>query len=200
MTLVKIGEVLMGRRSRRVAVADFILREYVSFQTMRGIILSTEILPLTPYVIESNVCFLDDSGELTLRLSLLHYALQYDHTLDATITAFLQHISSRSHQLKVHWQCVEDQQSLRRQVMASGGVAFIGDGAVLPRVGGRDQSPHPSAVPFESPANLRRAFLLPYAGEVTGMLIPRGVTVITGGGKHTRFPSQDLSSSILSLN
>ena len=172
----------MGRRSRRVAVADFILREYISYQSMHGTTLYSDILPLSPYVIETNVCYLDDTGELTLRLFHLHHALTHDNSLEAMVMAFLQHISSRTSQLRTHWQCVEDQQSLRRQMMGSGGVAFIGDGAILPRVGGRDQSPHPSALPFESPGNLRRTFTLPYAGEVTGMLIPKGVTVITGGG------------------
>lgn len=39
-----------------------------------------------------------------------------------------------------------------------------------------------SAVPFESPATLERTFVLPNAGEVKGMGIPVGVTLIVGGG------------------
>ena len=164
-----------------MAVADFVLREYIAFQSANGSSFNPDILPLAPYVIESNLCHLDDTGELSLRLSLIHSSPS-EEGLSSLITAFLHRLSDRSHELRAYWQNVEDQQSLRRQVLAHGGVAFIGDGSLLPRVGGSDHAPSPSALPFESPATLRRSFVLPFSGEVTGMLVPRGVTVITGGG------------------
>ncbi|CAN0498033.1 unnamed protein product, partial [Ectocarpus sp. 8 AP-2014] len=37
---------------------------------------------------------------------------------------------------------------------------------------------------FRSPESLRREFRLPHRGVVKGMLVPRGVTVIVGGGYH----------------
>lgn len=84
-------------------------------------------------------------------------------------------------------QCVEDQRHLRGLVASSDGIAFIADGSVLPRRGGADDAPmDPSqgAVPFVSPASLRREFELPHRGKITGMLVPRGVTAIVGGGFH----------------
>lgn len=70
---------------------------------------------------------------------------------------------------------------------ASDGIAFIANGAVLPRKGGGDDAPmavEQGAVPFVSPPSLLREFDLPHRGTVTGMLVPRGVTVIVGGGYH----------------
>lgn len=72
----------------------------------------------------------------------------------------------------------------------SDGVAFVGDGCVLPRRGGSDDRPMEisrGAVPFRSPESLRREFRLPHRGVVKGMLVPRGVTVIVGGGYHGQF-------------
>lgn len=86
-------------------------------------------------------------------------------------------------------QSVEDQRHLRGLVAASDGIAFVADGSVLPRRSGSDDRPMEAArgaVPFESPVSLRREFRLPHRGVVKGMLVPRGVTVIVGGGYHGR--------------
>ncbi|CAM9996485.1 unnamed protein product, partial [Ectocarpus sp. 12 AP-2014] len=88
---------------------------------------------------------------------------------------------------RAHVESVEDQRHLRRLVAASDGVAFVADGCVLPRRGGSDDRPMEisrGAVPFRSPESLRREFRLPHRGVVKGMLVPRGVTVIVGGGYH----------------
>ncbi|MEE8472125.1 MAG: ABC-ATPase domain-containing protein, partial [Dehalococcoidia bacterium] len=87
----------------------------------------------------------------------------------------------------------EDADSLREQLDPLGLVAFVADGAILPRASGVD--PRPLAgdprlpagdrvVPFESPQSLRVQVVLPNRGAVAGMGIPRGVTLIVGGGYH----------------
>ncbi len=79
----------------------------------------------------------------------------------------------------------EDAEVLREQLADLGLVAFVGDGAVLPRRSGVDPRPlERGAVPFASPDRLRVAVDLPNAGRVTGMGVPRGVTLIVGGGFH----------------
>ena len=85
--------------------------------------------------------------------------------------------------LAAHIHSVAVQGALRGQLRALGLVAFIADGSVLPRSSGVSQAPLPGAVPFASPAALRRTLDTP-AGPVVGMGIPAGVTVITGGGFH----------------
>ncbi|KAJ2724652.1 hypothetical protein GGI07_001804 [Coemansia sp. Benny D115] len=80
--------------------------------------------------------------------------------------------------------CVEDQECLRAQLAESGLVAFVGDGAVLPRSSGVNSLPLSGAgvVAFRSPQSLQRTFTLRSGRQVTGMGVPHGVTLICGGG------------------
>lgn len=78
----------------------------------------------------------------------------------------------------------EDAGALRDQLAGLGLMAFVADGAVLPRASGVDERPLPDAVPFQSPPSLRTTVTLPHAGTVTGMGLPEGVTLIVGGGYH----------------
>ncbi len=87
--------------------------------------------------------------------------------------------------LAAHVQSVEDQDHLRRWLDAQGLAAFVSDGAVLPRRSGIDDRPlREHAVRFRAPDSLAHAPVLPNAGPVRGMGIPRGVTLIVGGGFH----------------
>jgi predicted ABC-class ATPase len=79
---------------------------------------------------------------------------------------------------------VEDADHLRRALPGRGLVAFVADGAVLPRASGVDDRPARAAVPFTSPESLRVTVELPHRGPTTGMGIPTGVTVVVGGGFH----------------
>ena len=82
-----------------------------------------------------------------------------------------------------HIHSVMRQQSLRAALDEAGLVAFIADGSCLPRASGISQAPLDGAVPFLSPPSL--SVTLPTCeGPVTGMGIPRGVTLIVGGGFH----------------
>jgi predicted ABC-class ATPase len=79
----------------------------------------------------------------------------------------------------------EDAAAGRRLLAKKELIAFVADGAVLPRASGIDQRPlTENAVPFRSPPSLRVTLTLPNAGAVQGMGIPRGVTLIVGGGFH----------------
>ncbi|HOO77328.1 MAG TPA: ABC-ATPase domain-containing protein [bacterium] len=64
--------------------------------------------------------------------------------------------------------------------------AFVGNGALLPRASGIDDRPLAAAkaVLFQAPPELEVAFDCPNRGEVRGMGIPEGVTLIVGGGYH----------------
>ena len=85
--------------------------------------------------------------------------------------------------LAAHIESVQVQHDLRDALREQGLVAFVADGAVLPRKSGVDTRPLPDAVPFESPPELR-VTLETRVGPVVGMGIPTGVTVVTGGGFH----------------
>ncbi len=98
-------------------------------------------------------------------------ALDFDN-LDAT-------------QAQRHVHSVEDQHSLRRWLRKAGLVAFIANGAHLPRASGVDDRPlRHHVLPFAAPDSLTRSVTLPNAGRIEGLGIPAGVTLIVGGGFH----------------
>ncbi|MDP8207218.1 MAG: ABC-ATPase domain-containing protein [Candidatus Electryonea clarkiae] len=85
-----------------------------------------------------------------------------------------------------HLKTAEDADFLRDSLSKLNLAAFVSDGAVLPRASGVDPRPleTDSIVPFKSPESLRVSIVLPDKGAVTGMGIPKGVTLIVGGGYH----------------
>jgi predicted ABC-class ATPase len=86
---------------------------------------------------------------------------------------------------RLHVETVEDADHLRRHLQSIGLVAFVADGSVLPRESGASDSPlREGAVSFEGPEELRVSVKLPNRGEVFGMGIPEGVTLVAGGGFH----------------
>lgn len=78
----------------------------------------------------------------------------------------------------------EDQTYIRQQLQKRSLVAFVADGAILPRESGVSSKPLKNSVPFTSPESLRISMDLPHKGTITGMGIPRGITLIVGGGYH----------------
>jgi predicted ABC-class ATPase len=84
-----------------------------------------------------------------------------------------------------HVETVEDAQHLRELLPKLGLVAFVADGAVLPRESGASDRPlREGAVPFESPQEFRVSVDLPNRSRISGMGIPEGVTLVAGGGFH----------------
>ena len=78
----------------------------------------------------------------------------------------------------------EDQHYIRQTLPRLGLCAFVADGSILPRVSGVSALPMKDAVAFQSPKELAVTLELPHRGPLTGMGIPKGVTLIVGGGYH----------------
>lgn len=78
----------------------------------------------------------------------------------------------------------EDQQYIREKLPELSLCAFIADGSILPRESGISERPMKGAVPFRTPDSLKVTLELPNRGKVTGMGIPRGITLFVGGGYH----------------
>ena len=80
----------------------------------------------------------------------------------------------------------EDADALRGALADRGLVAFVAEGAVLPRRSGVDERPmdHSEAVAFTSPESFRVEAELPNRGKIRGMGIARGISLIVGGGYH----------------
>lgn len=86
--------------------------------------------------------------------------------------------------LRAHRHALEDQRALRAQLDEHDLVAFLADGAVLPRRSGVSQRPLESAVPLEAPEESAVVLRAPHAGDLRGLGIPRGVTLLCGGAFH----------------
>ena len=78
----------------------------------------------------------------------------------------------------------EDQAALRQILKQEKLAAFVANGSILPRKSGVSDLPMKDSVPFVSPVSMERTFLLPHRGEIRGMAVPEGITLIVGGGYH----------------
>lgn len=78
----------------------------------------------------------------------------------------------------------EDQEQIRKILRKEGWVCFAANGSVLPRKSGVSDLPLSDSVVFQSPSSMEKTLYLPHHGEIKGMVIPKGVTLIVGGGYH----------------
>lgn len=88
--------------------------------------------------------------------------------------------------------CIENQEVVRSMLRSRDLIAFVGNGALLPRESGASERPMPreSTLLFEAPEAFQVEFDVPHpdtgARGTTwrGMGIPRGVVLLVGGGYH----------------
>lgn len=198
-SLHEIPEPLRSMPTRRTALADFLLRRFagqVAGATDRsgsgksGLVLvdagGAQILP------RSGCAFVGDALELRFRAGLPARGRRVMGRQAARLLTEDLPAAAR----RMVWsrldvdgaqrfvELAEDHAHLQAQLHERGLVAFVRDGAVLPRASGVSAAPLRDAVPFESPDSLRVTLPTLHHGEVTGMGLPVGVTVITGGGFH----------------
>jgi predicted ABC-class ATPase len=194
---------LLTTRTRRIAVADYLARQFdVNLRQgikghrgsgKSGLILidagHQEVLERTAMIVNSEY--------VEARISVGLPAYGRSVTAREAVEIFFQEIPavveqsllSRNLDLKKvreHVMVVEDQEVLREKLDQLGLAAFVGDGAILPRFSGASDAPLPAdrAVKFISPPSLRVDVDLPNAGRITGLGVPKGVTLIVGGGYH----------------
>ena len=92
--------------------------------------------------------------------------------------------SLNAKELQNYIELAEDQEFIRQMLPAKNLCAFIANGSILPRESGISSRPMKASVPFTSPDSLRISMELPHKGKITGMGIPKGITLIVGGGYH----------------
>lgn len=86
--------------------------------------------------------------------------------------------------LRSHVDTVEDQVALRAALLENDMVAFLAEGAILPRASGVDDRPLRDALPLSVPDALAVELEAPHRGKIRGLAIRGGVTLIVGGGYH----------------
>lgn len=79
---------------------------------------------------------------------------------------------------------VLDQEYIRKVLKENELVAFVANDSILPRENGISDKPMKNAVKFKSPEKFEITLNLPSRKKVSGMGIPKGITLIVGGGYH----------------
>ncbi len=198
---------LTVQRTRRVAAADQLLRAVAAAiprvcHGHRGSGGSGRVSIDTPgqEILERTACLIDPrSGDVEIRLRVGLPAAGRRILGREAAAILLDELPALVHHtltaqtidlaaLRRAADAAEDAAALRRALDARGLVAFVAEGAILPRASGVDDrplTPDQGAVPFGPvPDSLAVTIDLPHAGPVRGLGLPAGVTLIVGGGYH----------------
>ena len=187
---------------RRAALEDFLLRRFgavlASFSYEAHGSGKSGLLAVSrpgQEILRRTACEIADDGRLILRFACGFPA--NGRTINASALAkilfeFLPACAEKAlrwknlpqQEVKAALELADDRHALRLELPEHGLIAFIADGAILPRESGTSDRPMKNAVPFCAPDSLAVKLKLPHRGEVRGMGLRRGVTLIAGGGYH----------------
>lgn len=190
-------------KHRRIALQDFLIREFAkqteSFRFQAKGSGKSGLMSVSrcgQEILERSACQIDlKSGNIVVRMEIGFPAngrtiqsgelikILFDF-LPVCIKKSLYFCSLDAKKVQKTIELAEDQYYIRKELGRRGMIAFVADGAVLPRESGVSSKPMKNAVPFQSPASLSIKLELPYYGQITGMGIPKGITLIVGGGYH----------------
>ena len=190
-------------RSREIATRDFLTREFAGAikkhsKGTRGTGKSGKIGIDQPgqEILERSSAFIDaEEVEVRFTLSLPAFGRKiagreakamFFEEIPAIVNEALLYENTEKAQLTNHFRTNEDADFIRERLKADNLIAFVGNHAILPRQSGINQKPmDPSqAIPFESPDSMKVELELPNAGKIQGLGIPKGITMIVGGGFH----------------
>lgn len=108
----------------------------------------------------------------------------FKHILPQVVTHSLLFKNLDQKGLRKQVQLILDQHTIRLEMKKRNLVAFVANGSILPRESGVSDKPLTDAVPFKSPKSMETKIRLQNEKEITGMAIPKGITLIVGGGYH----------------
>lgn len=175
----------------QIAARDFIARQFAHFAQQEE---SISIALTNQTVLDHTAVVFDDEAiELRFRINLPATARQILAKKAKNIITFYLPKFIRKATLEreidkkaliEHCQIVEDQQAMRAQLHERGLMAFVANGSILPRISGNCDLPMKEAHPFQAPPSLTVELITPNQGKIAGMGIPKGITLIVGGGFH----------------
>lgn len=194
------------RKEKKIALQDYLLRSFgrklSAYNHMaKGSGKSGSLSVSRPgqEILERSACVVDEkSGNIVLRLSVGFPAngrtinsrelirILFDFLpkcVEETLYYGRYEAKCRQEVEKVR-ALAEDQMEIRRQLKEQGLVAFVANGAVLPRESGASDRPMKDAVKFMAPPSMEVTMELPNRGKIKGMGIKKGITLIVGGGYH----------------
>jgi len=190
------------KKHKRIAIQDYLLRkigsEIAKNSKQRGSGKSglMHISRCGQEVLERTACQINDKdGEVTIRLEVGFPA--NGRTINANeLERILFHILPDIVSKTVLYKNIdtaefddvirltENQFFIRNEMKFRELTAFIADNSILPRKSGISAEPLKDAVRFRAPESMKIKMDLPDGTAIYGMGIPRGVTLIVGGGYH----------------
>lgn len=194
---VKMGipEDLLDTREKRVAVADFLAREFAKNSSktpeIRIARCGQEILERSYASVDKTAvevrfqCQFPARGRTIMGRSMARLAdVDIPYTVMDTFDFVSEDAAQHLANLRRHVETYVDYQALQAALADNGWIGFVANESVLARRSGISDYPMDEAVRFNSPGSLEQTVTLPHAGEVKGMALKPGITVIVGGGYH----------------
>ncbi|MDR0517142.1 MAG: ABC-ATPase domain-containing protein [Fibromonadaceae bacterium] len=188
MNSLGFPEELHNSKEKEIALADFLLRQFTENAENISIVKAhCQIMQRNSLCVENGIVrvlasinlpgeFRRIEGEKASELLI--------GTLSGWITAAMYWNNLDKEKCKAHLQCMANRNFLLSQIKEKNFAAFVPNGAILPRESGDSEAALPNAVPFASPPELQVNLSLPSGEQIAGMGIPKGITVIAGGGFH----------------
>ena len=205
----RVPEELLTSRTRRLALCDFLARAAshelaggAEARSGSGRSGSVRVDAGGQEVLERSAVVLgDDFVELRLEVGLPARGRRIlgraagellTRTASQGATRALQRAHAEPAEALRFVDCIDNQEAVRGLLPGLGLIAFVANGSHLARESGASDRPltGPETVAFRSPASLEVEVPLPNPDpqtgrrELVGMGVPRGVTLIVGGGYH----------------
>jgi len=85
-----------------------------------------------------------------------------------------------------HLKLTDRQEAIRQYLEKHGYIGFVANGSILPRESGISNRPLKGGqvIPFQAPPSLEIEIPVPHSQPIRGMAVPRGVSLVVGGGYH----------------
>ncbi|HHE48044.1 MAG TPA: ATPase, partial [Candidatus Acetothermia bacterium] len=198
--VARFPQELFSNRPRRIALEDFLVRRLATeiprcTKGSRGsghsgrffvVDFGQCILPRTAVAVGEEAveavisCGLPASGRRILGREAREMLLS---ELPELVRRALFHRNLDPQAVRRHVECGEDAEALRAQLYERDLVAFVAEGAILPRASGVSDRPlRAGVVPFVPPEYLAVTLERPNGSPIRGMGITTGVTLIVGCG------------------
>lgn len=193
---------LYDEKHKRIALQDFLIRQFS--RQVQGFTFKAKgsgksgLLSVShcgQEILERTACDIDKNGMVIVRMEigfpangrtinareLIKILFEF---LPGCVKKSLYYRALDAKAVQKNKELSEDQQFIRRELTRLKLAAFVANGSILPRESGISDRPMKNAVPFTSPDSMEVTLELPYHGNLTGMGIKRGITLIVGGGYH----------------
>lgn len=193
---------LYDEKHKRIALQDFLIRQFS--RQVQGFTFKAKgsgksgLLSVShcgQEILERTACEIDKNGMVIVRMEigfpangrtinareLIKILFEF---LPGCVKKSLYYRALDAKAVQKNKELSEDQQFIRRELTRLKLAAFVANGSILPRESGISDRPMKNAVPFTSPNSMEVTLELPYHGNLTGMGIKRGITLIVGGGYH----------------